>query len=60
MSPLTESLKEILETNPQQFHDLVDKHTTVPWKDFLRAWGELRELDILKRDDAGAYYISKE
>mgnify|MGYP001236828086 FL=1 len=60
MSPLTESLIEILETSPQQFHDLVDKHATVSWKVFLRAWGELRELDILKRDDAGAYYISNE
>ena len=60
MSPFAESLKEILETTPQQFHDMVDKHETLSWKDFLRAWGELREKDILKRDDAGAYYIGKE
>jgi hypothetical protein len=31
----------------------------VPWQEFLQAWGELREIDILKRDDQGAYYIEK-
>ena len=29
----------------------------VPWRDFLQAWGQLREEDILKRDDIGRYYI---
>ena len=30
----------------------------VAWPDFLRAWGEIRAADVLKRDDAGRYLIS--
>jgi hypothetical protein len=57
MSPLATKIKTALETEAQQFHDVVDDHMDVPWQDFLRAWGELREIDILKRDDEGAYFI---
>ena len=57
MSPLAASLQETLQTNAKQFDEMVDLHLDVPWRDFLRAWGELREADLLKRDDAGAYYI---
>ncbi|NKB21816.1 MAG: hypothetical protein GKS01_15090 [Alphaproteobacteria bacterium] len=59
MSPLATTLKTNLEAEAKQFHDVVDHHMDVPWPDFLRAWGELREIDILKRDDEGAYYIEK-
>jgi hypothetical protein len=57
MSPLASILHETLRTEARQFDELVDRHPDVPWRDFLRAWGELRAADILKRDDAGAYYI---
>jgi hypothetical protein len=59
MSPLATTLKTSLETEARQFHDVVDDHMDVPWQDFLKAWGELREIDILKRDDDGAYFIEK-
>ena len=59
MSPLATTLKKSLETEARQFHDVVDDHMDVPWQKFLQAWGELREIDILKRDDEGAYYIEK-
>ena len=59
MSPLATTLKSALETEARQFHDVVDDHMDVPWQEFLQAWGELREIDILKRDDEGAYYIEK-
>ena len=59
MSPLATTLKPSLETEARQFHDVVDDHMDVPWQDFLKAWGELREIDILKRDDDGAYFIEK-
>jgi len=59
MSPLATTLKKSLETEARQFHDVVDDHMDVPWQEFLQAWGELREIDILKRDDEGAYYIEK-
>ena len=47
------------ETTARQFHELVDEHTEVPWRDFLLAWGELREADILRRDNDGNYYIGE-
>jgi hypothetical protein len=59
MSPLASTLAATLETTAKQFHELVDEHEDAPWREFLRAWGELREADILKRDDAGRYYIGE-
>ena len=59
MSPLAKNLKATLEEEAKQFHDVVDDYMDVSWPDFLHAWGELREVDILKRDDEGAYYIEK-
>lgn len=59
MSPLAKILKTALESEAKQFHDVVDDHMDIAWPEFLRAWGELREIDILKRDDDGAYYIEK-
>ncbi len=57
MSPLATTLQNALQNDAKQFDEMVDLHLDVPWRDFLRAWGELREADLLKRDDAGAYYI---
>ena len=57
MSPLASILHETLQKEARQFDELVDRHLDVPWRDFLRAWGELRQANILKRDEAGAYYI---
>ena len=57
MSPLASTLRETLENDDKQFDEMVDLHLDVPWRDFLRAWGELRTADLLKRDDAGAYFI---
>lgn len=57
MSPLATKIKTALKAEAQQFHDVVDAHMDVPWPEFLRAWGELREIDILKRDDEGAYFV---
>ena len=59
MSPLAATLQETLQKEAKQFDEVVDQHLDVAWRDFLRAWGELREADILKRDDAGAYYIGE-
>ena len=59
MSPLATTLKLALEAEARQFHDVVDDHIDVPWQEFLQAWGEIRELDILMRDDEGAYFIEK-
>ncbi len=60
MSPLANTLQDALKGEARQFDELVDLHLDVPWRDFLHAWGELREADILKRNDEGAYYIGGE
>jgi len=57
MNDLAKEIVAELERNPRQFAELVDAHYEVPWAEFLKAWGEVRAADILKRDDDGAYYI---
>ncbi len=57
MSGLAEIIKATLTEEPLQFAELADRHRSVAWRDFLTAWGEMREKDVLKRDDIGRYYI---
>ena len=57
MSGLAEAIEATLAREPLQFAELVDRHRDVAWRDFLHAWGAVREKDILKRDDIGRYYI---
>lgn len=60
MSALAEEIIAVLKKTPKQFSELVDAHMDVPWRQMLKAWGEVRAADILKRDDNGAYYIDAE
>ena len=60
MSPLARSLVAELREGPRHFAELVEAHMKVPWRDFLRAWGELRAAGVLARDDAGRYLIRTE
>jgi hypothetical protein len=57
MSPLARTICRKLKEKPQQFSEIVDAHRDVAWRDFLRAWGEIREKNILQRDDDGRYLI---
>ena len=57
MSPLAESMVAALKATPLYFHELADAHGDVPWRAFLRAWGEIRAADILKRHQGGHYYV---
>ena len=57
MSELADTIEATLTEEPLQFGELADRHRAVAWRDFLHAWGEVREKDILKRDDIGRYYI---
>ena len=57
MSPLAEALLGELRKEPRQFAELVDAHRDVKWRDFLRAWGEVRGSDLLGRDDDGRYLV---
>ena len=58
MSPLAERLVAELRERPRHFGELVETHADVAWRDFLRAWGEVRGSDVLARDDEGHYLIS--
>lgn len=60
MSPLAEEIVSVLKKTPKQFSEVVDAYMDVPWRQILKAWGEIRAADILKRDDNGAYYIEAE
>ena len=60
MSPLARSLVAELRDRPRHFGELVEAHMEAPWRDFLRAWGEVRAADVLARDDAGRYVIREE
>ena len=57
MSPLAEAILRELSTEPKQFAELVDAHRDAKWRDFLRAWGEVRGADVLTRDEDGRYLI---
>jgi hypothetical protein len=58
VSPLARALVAGLAAQPRQFGELVEAHMDVPWRDFLRAWGEVRAAGVLARDDAGRYLVS--
>ncbi len=57
MSPLAETILRELHAGPKQFAELVDAHRDAKWRDFLRAWGEVRAADVLARDEDGRYLI---
>lgn len=59
MSGLARRLVEELRERPRQFSELVEAHMDVAWRDFLLAWGEVRAADVLARDDAGRYLVTK-
>jgi len=58
VSALADRLVDELRVRPQHFAELVEAHPDVAWRDFLRAWGEVRGLDALGRDDDGRYVIT--
>ena len=57
MSPLADRIVRAIRDRPQQFAETVDAHRDVPWPEFLRAWGEVRALNQLERDEDGRYYF---
>jgi hypothetical protein len=60
MSPLAETIVRELQVALRQFSGLVDAHLASPWREFLRAWGEVRAANILRRDEDGRYFIGNE
>ena len=60
MSPLASRIVGELEERPRHFSEIVEAHLDVPWRDFLRAWGEVRAADILQRDEVGHYLVARD
>jgi hypothetical protein len=58
VSPLARAIAAELSAQPRHFGELVQAHMDIPWREFLRAWGELRAEAMLSRDDAGRYGVS--
>ena len=57
MTSLAERIVREIRNHPQQFSEAVDAHRDVPWPEFLRAWGEVRALNRLERDEDGRYHL---
>jgi hypothetical protein len=59
LTALADRIMREIGERPQQFAEAVDAHRDVPWPEFLRAWGELRALDLFERDEDGRYHLKK-
>ena len=59
MSVLADALIARIKAEPSHFSELADRHRDVPWPDFLRAWGQVRGLPELKRDEDGHYLFAE-
>jgi hypothetical protein len=60
VSALADALITQLRERPRHFGELVEAHMDTPWREFLLAWGEVRESNLLERDEAGRYVIRAE
>lgn len=60
MSPLANSIGDLLRAKPRHFAEVVDAYRAVSWPEFLRAWGELRQTSLLGRDEDGKYLVVSE
>jgi len=58
VSPLATVIHREIQTKPRQFHEIVDAHRDVAWRELLKAWGELRAANLLGRDNDGNYVIA--
>ena len=57
MNSLASSILNALKEQPRQFSELVDLHRDSSWREFLRAWGQVRGAAVLARDENGRYLL---
>ncbi len=57
---LVEEMKETCKEGPFFFYDLLKAFESVPYRDILIAWGELREQLVFDRDEEGHYVNARE
>ncbi len=60
MSPLARRILDELRASPRHFSEIVEAHMDVPWREFLRAWGEVRSSPLIGREEYGRYLIKEE
>lgn len=60
MNPLAARIMDELRERPRYFAEVAEMHMEVPWRDFLRAWGEVRTSPALGRHENGLYLIKIE
>lgn len=57
MSPLATQIMDQLRERPRHFAEMVELHMDVPWREFLRAWGEVRVSPVIGREENGLYTV---
>ena len=57
MADLVARIAGRLRELPLFFADIARDFGDVPWRDLLRAWGEVRRRFTLERDEDGHYHI---
>ncbi len=57
MSPLAARILAELRERPRHFAEVAQLHMDVPWRDFLRAWGEVRSSPLIGRHEYGLYTV---
>jgi hypothetical protein len=60
VSALAQRIVEQLRERPRHFAEVVELHMDVPWREFLRAWGEVRASPLIGRQEYGLYVIKEE
>lgn len=60
MIPLAARILDELRQRPRHFAEVVELHMDVPWREFLRAWGEVRTCSVIGREENGLYVVTAE
>jgi hypothetical protein len=57
---LANDVKAYIYEEPRFFSEIVTKYAEgCPYVELLRAWSDIREENVLRRDDEGRYLIAK-
>jgi hypothetical protein len=57
MTPLAEKIAAALRAEPRLFSEILIEFKDTPYRQILKAWGEIREQIALKRDEEEGRYI---
>ena len=57
VSPLAGRIMDTLRERPRHFAEIAELHLDVPWREFLKAWGEVRDSPRIGRQEYGLYVV---